>query len=51
METKENIAICRGCGRILIGKAYHLGGIAYIPSTERQKMVLLNGFLSGWTFR
>lgn len=36
MKEKKNrteAAKCRGCGRQLIGKPYHLGGTAYDPET------------------
>lgn len=29
-------AVCRGCGRVLKGKAYYLGGIAYHPVTNER---------------
>lgn len=30
----EEKATCRGCGRELAGKAFHLGGSAYVPGTK-----------------
>jgi len=32
----DNPAVCRNCGKILIGKAYHLGGQAYHPVTKKR---------------
>lgn len=33
LEIKNETAVCRGCGKALIGKPYHLGGGAYHPKT------------------
>lgn len=27
-------AVCRGCGKVLVGKPYHLGGQAFDPDTK-----------------
>lgn len=44
-RAAEEKAYCRGCGRELKGRAYHTGGIAYIPETwERAKL----NFYGGW---
>lgn len=34
-ETTEK-ATCRGCGKILKGKPYYMGGAAYDPKTNEQ---------------
>lgn len=46
MSDETQTATCRGCGRILQGKPYHLGGIAYHPETgERAKINHYGGFV------
>ena len=41
-----NKSVCRGCGKVLIGKPYHLGGLAYIPETmERCKINHYGGYV------
>jgi len=32
-------AVCRGCGLVLRGKAYYLGGKAFHPATNKQSKV------------
>jgi len=32
----EETAVCRGCGRKLNGKPYHMGGHAYDPETKKR---------------
>jgi hypothetical protein len=51
MEAKkEEVAICRGCGKPLIGKPYYMGGHAYIPGTmERAKVNFYGGFVCSKT--
>lgn len=29
-------ATCRGCGKVLIGKPYHMGGSAYLPGSKME---------------
>lgn len=42
----EEKAECRGCGMILNGKPYHLGGPAYHPKTgERAKVNHYGGYV------
>lgn len=42
----EQTAKCRGCGRALSGKPYHLGGSAYHPDTkERCRHNFYGGFV------
>lgn len=36
-------AKCRGCGRLLNGTSYHLGGSAYDPATGKQAKVNFYG--------
>lgn len=36
LEAKTEQAKCRGCGRVLKGKPYYLGGRAYHPDTGEQ---------------
>lgn len=36
MHSHETKAVCRGCGLELRGKAYHLGGFAYHPTTGKR---------------
>ena len=40
-------AVCRCCGRELIGKAYQLGGSAYLPGPkmERAKVNFYGGYV------
>ena len=39
-------AKCRGCGRVLVGAPYHLGGSAYDPNTmERSPVNQFGGFV------
>lgn len=33
LSSKDEVATCRGCGRVLRGKPYYMGGDAYIPET------------------
>lgn len=33
---QQEVATCRGCGRILKGKPYYMGGQAYIPGTNKE---------------
>lgn len=33
-ECMAETAVCRGCGRELDGKPYHMGGSAYVPGTK-----------------
>lgn len=43
---KEETAICRGCGKILNGKPYYTGGVAYHPDTnESCKVNFYGGFV------
>lgn len=45
-ESTVEPAVCRGCGMILRGKAYYLGGSAYHPRTnERCKVNHYGGFV------
>lgn len=42
----EEVATCRGCGKILNGKPYYMGGQAYHPKTnERCKVNFYGGFV------
>jgi hypothetical protein len=42
----EEQATCRGCGRVLRGKPYHMGGDAYIPETgERARKNFYGGYV------
>ena len=34
MKSSDDKAVCRHCGRALIGKPYHLGGAAHIPDAH-----------------
>jgi hypothetical protein len=34
MHQSDDKAVCRNCGRELIGKPYHLGGSAYLPGRK-----------------
>lgn len=34
--TKNDVATCRGCGMVLKGKPYYMGGSAYHPKTNEQ---------------
>ncbi len=36
MHYSKDVAVCRGCGRELQGKPYHLGGDAYNPDTGKR---------------
>lgn len=40
-------AVCRGCGRELRGKPYHLGGLAYLPLEMGGGQAKRN-FYGGW---
>lgn len=46
IETEES-ATCRGCGRVLIGKPYYMGGPAYVPGPKREaaKVNFYGGFV------
>ncbi len=35
VSTEQKVATCRGCGRVLIGKPYYMGGNAYLPGPKR----------------
>jgi hypothetical protein len=44
----EDSACCRGCGKVLRGKPYYMGGIAYLPLEEgggQAKTCLYGGFV------
>lgn len=44
-ETKET-AVCRGCGKELVGKPYRFGGGAYMPKTmERVPVNFYGGYV------
>lgn len=46
----EETAECRGCGKALRGKPYHMGGDAYLPDTnERAKVNHYGGFVCSRT--
>lgn len=46
MHRHDTKAVCRGCGKVLNGKAYHLGGSAYGPVTnERAPTNFYGGFV------
>lgn len=34
MHSSDDKAVCRGCGRELIGKPYYMGGSAYLPGPK-----------------
>jgi hypothetical protein len=36
MHSSEEHAVCRGCGLVLRGKPYYMGGRAYHPRTDKQ---------------
>ena len=38
-RTPDEHATCRGCGRVLRGKPYWMGGSAYIPETGERAAV------------
>ncbi len=43
---EQETAICRGCGKILNGKPYYMGGDAYDPVTkERARVNFYGGFV------
>jgi hypothetical protein len=33
----DEVATCRNCGKVLIGKPYYMGGDAYIPGPKRER--------------
>lgn len=35
----NEVATCRGCGKVLKGKPYYMGGQAYIPGTSKEAKV------------
>lgn len=39
MYSSETNAVCRGCGLVLRGKPFYLGGHAYHPRTNEQAKV------------
>lgn len=44
--TADEVATCRGCGIVLRGKPYYMGGSAYHPRTgERCKVSHYGGFV------
>jgi hypothetical protein len=44
--SNEEVAICRGCKKVLKGKPYYMGGSAYHPRTnERCKVNFYGGFV------
>lgn len=46
MHNSETHAVCRGCGLILRGKPYFMGGFAYHPRTgERCPANFFGGFV------
>ena len=46
MHSSQTDAVCRGCGRVLRGKPYHIGGAAYHPETgERCPSNFYGGFV------
>jgi len=53
MAHKIERANCRGCGKIMDGKPYHLGGIALHPETgERCRVNYYGGYIcSEWCDR
>lgn len=45
----EEKAKCRGCGKELLGKPYHLGGYAYDPETGKQaKLNFYGGYVCSY---
>lgn len=44
---EEETAKCRGCGRVLLGKPYYMGGAAFIPGPKREqaKINFYGGFV------
>lgn len=36
MHNSDTQAVCRGCGRVLRGKPYFMGGFAYHPITGKR---------------
>lgn len=36
MHRSDEVAVCRGCGRVLDGKPYYMGGDAYHPVTKER---------------
>lgn len=36
MHSSDENAVCRGCGRVLIGKPYWAGGSAYLPGPKME---------------
>lgn len=36
MHANDEKAVCRGCGLVLRGKPYYMGGYAYHPRTGKQ---------------
>lgn len=36
MHSSDTHAVCRGCGQVLNGKPYHMGGHAYHPETGKR---------------
>jgi hypothetical protein len=48
--TKVETAVCRGCGKVLRGKPYHLGGRAYDPDTgDECKRNFYGGFVCSYS--
>lgn len=46
MHDNNEKAVCRGCGKELIGNPYYMGGHAYMPKTmERCKVNFYGGFV------
>jgi len=46
MSERKETAVCRGCGKVLNGKPYHMGGDAYHPETgKRCKKNFYGGFV------
>lgn len=47
MSAVKDPAVCRGCSRVLLGKAYHLGGSAYLPGPDLKnaKVNFYGGFV------
>jgi len=46
MQSSQEHAVCRVCGKILKGKPYHLGGTAYHPETgERCRVNHYGGYV------
>ena len=50
MHHSDEHAVCRGCGLVLIGKPYHMGGSAFHATTrERAKANHFGGFVCSET--